>query len=88
MVQIRRRVLKERSEENNNNGDKEDEIDFSTKKPQIFVDFLLNIQQTKKGGFAFTDDQIRDQTLTLLNGVSCHLHNFLIQFRLFYINFL
>lgn len=70
-MSIRRNVLKKEAEERNNNphSDK-DENDFSSKKPQIFVDFLLNIQKSNKGDFTFTDEQIRDQTLTLLNGVS------------------
>lgn len=73
LVQIRRNVLKKPTEEGNNNStdnnNDDDEDEYRNKKPQIFVDYLLSLQKSTKGEFSFTDAQIRDQTLTLLNGV-------------------
>lgn len=52
----------------------EDEINLdrlSTKKPEIFVDYLLKHNETSASSeILFSDDQIRDHVLTILSAVS------------------
>lgn len=67
LVKNRRKVINEKRTTNDESGYEEqhDEEPSYTKKHNIFVDHLIKSDQVK-----FTDDNIRDHSLTILSAVS------------------